>query len=69
MDAGDAAFEVSHKSIRRQIRRHLFLSTTNIYAGMRADVELDPAVRRGVELLDRAQTLIERTGNRLAQRD
>jgi hypothetical protein len=36
---------------------------------MRADVELDPAVRRGVELLDRAQTLIERTGNRLAQRD
>ena len=69
IDAGGAVFEASRKYIRRQIRRHLFISTKNVYAGMRADVELDPVVRRGVELLDRAQTLIERTGNRLAQRD
>jgi carboxyl-terminal processing protease len=69
IDASGAVFEASRKYIRRQIRRHLFISTKNVYAGMRADVELDPVVRRGVELLDRAQTLIERTGNRLAQRD
>lgn len=69
IEASNEQFDASRDYIRRQIRRHLFTSAVNIYAGMRADIELDPAVRRGIELLDRAQTLLERTGNRLAQRD
>jgi carboxyl-terminal processing protease len=53
--------------ILRTITRHVFAAWHDIYAGSQADVQLDPAVARALELLPQASTLLRKDGGALAQ--
>jgi carboxyl-terminal processing protease len=53
--------------ILRMITRHVFSAWRDIYAGSQVDAQLDPAVRRALELLPQASTLLRKDGGALAQ--
>jgi carboxyl-terminal processing protease len=60
--------ERHHDYILRMITRHVFAAWRDIYAGSQVDARLDPAVRRALELLPQASTLLRKDGGALAQR-
>ena len=51
----------------RMITRHVFAAWRDMYAGSQVDAQLDPAVRRALELLPQASTLLRKDGAALAQ--
>jgi carboxyl-terminal processing protease len=53
--------------ILRMITRQVFSAWRDIYAGSQVDAQLDPAVRRALELLPQASTLLRKDGGALAQ--
>jgi carboxyl-terminal processing protease len=54
--------------ILRTITRQVFSAWRDIYAGARVDVLLDPEVKRALELLPQASTLLRKDGGALAQK-
>jgi carboxyl-terminal processing protease len=57
-----------HDYIVRTITKHVFAAWRDIYAGSQIDAQLDPAVRRALELLPQASTLLHKDSGTLAQR-
>jgi carboxyl-terminal processing protease len=57
-----------HDYILRTITKHVFAAWRDIYAGMRVDAQLDPAVTRALELLPQASTFLHKDASALAQR-
>jgi carboxyl-terminal processing protease len=65
----DSAFDEDGPYIVRQLKRHIYTACVNVDEGLRADVELDPAVAEAVALLPEARKLLDRVTEALAQRD
>ncbi len=64
----DEDLEKHRDYIRRMITRQVFSAWRDIYAGMRVEAQMDPAVTRALEVLPQASTLLRRDGGALAQK-
>ncbi len=64
----DEDLERHREYIRRTVTRQVFSAWRGIYAGAQVDVQLDPEVKRAMELLPQASTLLRKDGGALAQK-
>ena len=55
--------------IVRRLKRHIYTACVDFDEGLRADIELDPAVHEAVALLPEARKLLDQVTEALAQRD
>lgn len=64
----DEDLEKHHEYIQRMITRQIFSAWRDIYTGMRVEAQMDPGVRRAMEVLPQASTLLRKDGGALAQK-
>ncbi len=54
--------------VNRELKKHIYIACFDIDKGLRAEAELDPAVRQAVDLLPEAAQLLDRVTESLAQK-